>query len=61
MIGDLQALGYRYRPDGNFLIALVCSHCAERYDVHALSNALSEQNQLNLCDACFAVRQMEAV
>jgi hypothetical protein len=52
-------LAYEYRPDGNFLIRKTCNHCGEAYNVHAMSNAYSDQNRLQLCSACLDCKKQE--
>ncbi len=40
------------------LVAMICAHCQEPYEVPE-NQELTWQMQLRLCNACYAVRQME--
>ena len=46
---------YTYRADGDYLIRVICEHCEEPYDAHALS----QSQPLNLCGACSQVFKWE--
>jgi hypothetical protein len=53
----IEHIGYKFRPDGNYLIRKSCSHCGEECSVHAMS----QSQPVELCDACSFVANAEAM
>lgn len=52
-------VGYKWRPDGNYMIRKTCGYCGESFDVHAMSNVRVDAlfDLKTTCDACRQVRK----